>query len=446
MRQNWNHLKKRKLWILAFVFSFVATSLFAQDRGYDPYAPVYPKELKAKRFFKDPLSTLIALPFEIVKWPVDQALLYIEKHKLDKKAIWIYEDVLRDNGIKPYFKPIGLTRRSYGSKFDFISMSQQRHNLPDVLADAWIHYGDDIHFTVGSQLGLERIAGTGLHTSGYFQYDRRWQEHFYGIGPDTSAGDGANYGTEKTKIGGTLGYEFMPQLDFTTGFFYNNMNIFKGEDTGRHQIKNIVEGQFIPGLRGDEYVTLQAELTRDTRDFKERPTKGSYQTVHFSFNEGVDDSPISYFKYKVDMAKYFSLGSPKRVLAIRAYGEHHDEINGREIPFYNMARLGGYGTYPRPSQTLRAFDFNRFFDESSLLFNIEYRYAIWEYRDFKLDTVFFLDEGQVFGEFSKMKLEDFRESYGIEFRLTLANYNLINFSIAHGDEGTNFYVRSKTSF
>lgn len=111
-----------------------------------------------------------------------------------------------------------------------------------------------------------------------------------------------------------------------------------------------------------------------------------------------------------------------------------------------MAKLGGTGAYPRLSEPLRSYDFNRFFDESLLLGNLEYRYTIWEYRDFKTDAVFFLDEGQVFKDIGSFQFKDFRESYGFGFRTSLANVMFFSIEMAHGDEGTRIYAQTRTPF
>jgi hemolysin activation/secretion protein len=111
-----------------------------------------------------------------------------------------------------------------------------------------------------------------------------------------------------------------------------------------------------------------------------------------------------------------------------------------------MARLGGFSSFPQTSQPLRGYDYNRFTDNSAVLLNLEYRYNIWQFREFKLDTVVFADEGQVFNRISQFQFKNFRESYGLGFRLNLANIPLLSVEIAHGDEGTNFYVKSKAPF
>jgi hypothetical protein len=77
---------------------------------------------------------------------------------------------------------------------------------------------------------------------------------------------------------------------------------------------------------------------------------------------------------------------------------------------------------------------------------VEYRYAIWEYKEVQLDAVPFFDLGQTFNEWSRFQMKDFKESYGLEFRIYVARNSLVNISVAHGDEGTNFFIRTKKSF
>jgi hypothetical protein len=153
-----------------------------------------------------------------------------------------------------------------------------------------------------------------------------------------------------------------------------------------------------------------------------------------------------YFKYQLDMAKYLRLWSSRRVLVARLFAEHNDEVDHGNIPFYNMAKLGGAGTNVRDSETMRGYVYNRFFGESSLLLNMEYRYTVMEYKEFKLKTVFFNDLGQVFNEIHEFKFDDFRESYGVGFYLSYAKNTVLNLSVAHSNDGTEFYVKNKLAF
>jgi hypothetical protein len=69
-----------------------------------------------------------------------------------------------------------------------------------------------------------------------------------------------------------------------------------------------------------------------------------------------------------------------------------------------------------------------------------------QYKDFKLNTAVFLDEGQIFSDFGKICLKYFRESYGVGFYLSYAKNTLLTFSVAHGNEGPQFYLDNKLAF
>ena len=69
-----------------------------------------------------------------------------------------------------------------------------------------------------------------------------------------------------------------------------------------------------------------------------------------------------------------------------------------------------------------------------------------EYKEFKLKTALFNDLGQTFGEIHEFQIKDFRESYGAGFYLSYARNTVVNFSVAHSNEGTQFYIKNKLAF
>lgn len=419
-------------------------SAFAQDGSYDQYTAL-PRYSASGDSWKNYLNHIFVYPFELVRWPLNQSLVTTEKYRLDKKTKWIYEQVV-DQGITPRASVLSIGSFGAGFDVDWIRLARQKENLPDFQTKSWLHWHNDVTFEVGSKIGMERIAETGAKAGGLFKYEKRPEDHFYGIGPDTSKGDGTSYKNETTTLEALAGYSLTPDMSVDFKFAWQNINITEGEDDGRGQIDPIFFPQTIPGLDGDDLVTLGTEWDHDTRNLKTNSTKGGEERLAFSYNEGVGNSDARYFKYVAELSRYISLWSKRRVLAFHVYGEHNNETNNHEVPFHQMARLGGYGSYPRISKTLRSYDNNRFFDENMTLLNMEYRYTVWEYREFKLDAVFFFDEGQVFGEFGEFQFQDFRESYGIGGRLSLANHILLSIELAHGDEGTEFHVKSATPF
>lgn len=421
--------------------------LGAQELAYDRYAPVYARELAAPSGWGQGLKHFLVYPFELIRWPVSQGLFYTEKYYLDKKVRWVY-DTLQNHGVTPSLSVQGLTSFGGGATVDFMRLSRTKEHFPDSVTLGWIDFIGNEQFQAGAKAGLGRIAGTGFRGHGLVEYDKRRRENFYGIGPDSSAGDGAVFSMETTTLKTTLGYGSEPIYGADLVLAYRNINISGGRDGGKAQRGYLPTFGFdtTPGIRGDEILTVGSELVHDTRNQKENSSSGGRRRFSLTFNEGIDDSRACYMKYELEASQYFRLGSERRVFAARAYLETNDELGSGYVPFHQMAKLGGFGVDRRLSHTLRGFDFNRFFDDSAVLLNLEYRYTIWEYRDFKVDTVFFWDEGEVFGDFGNFRLKDLRESYGLGFRVSLANVVFFAFEIAHGDEGTNYYVKSHAPF
>lgn len=441
-KQTHNWPKAKGFFLLFFL---IAVPLVAADLSYDRYAPVYERNEGAS-VTRRSLLHFLAYPFEVIRWPVDRMLYFTEEYSLDKKTQWAYETI-QNHGYSLSANIVGLENYGAGVDVDVLRVLNLKETLPDAKLKTWVDFVDDVRFAVGSEVGVERIAGTGFRTSTYFQYENRPNEHFFGIGNQSSPGDGSVFSKETTTFEGKLGYSPYPTFSLDGLIGYRNINISSGRDGGRGQRGlHPTFTSAVPGFFGDSIFNLGLELVHDTRNQKENSTKGGRRGIGFSYNEGLNSSRARYFSFETDIKQYFRLGSDRRVLALRFHGEHNDEIGDGHVPFHQMAILGGYGVNKHMSETLRAFEYNRFFDESAVLFNVEYRYTIWEYREFKVDTVVFLDEGQVFKEFSDFQMKDFRESYGMGFRLSLANIVLLSIEGAHGDEDTKFYFKSYAPF
>ena len=429
---------------LGVLLTAVSSSITAQNSDEQHYEPVY-REQPSYSTAKNVPKHFLVYPFEIVRWPIDQGLYIVEKYRIDKKVRWIYDEIL-EHGIAPYGNVIGIGNMGGGLSIDWITLTKERSDFPHVVVKNWVEWSNHVNFETGAKVGLERIADTGFRTLGTVKYENRPEEHFYGIGHHSSAGDGTSYRMEATHLEYKFGYSPSPVLATDAKFEYQNVNITNGEDGGRGIIDTTFTPGSIPGLAGDEIITIGGEMKHDTRNRGANSFKGGAERIGFSFNDGVAGSNARYFKYEIELARFLRLWSDRRVLALHFYGEENSDIGNGYVPFHQMAKLGEYGLPPRLSHTLRGFDFNRFFDKSAALFNAEYRYNIWEHKDFKLDTVVFIDEGQVLRKVSRFKFKDFRESYGGGFRLSVANNVIMSVEIAHGDEGTNFYVKSGSPF
>ncbi len=426
-------------------FTLCVPGAFAKEVSYDRYAAVYSKTPAAPSTLREVSTGLLTYPLEPLRYLASKSLLAIEKHHLDDKTLWAL-DTLHDHGISPKTGTVSLTQGIMGVDVDFIKLARLKPVLPDVVLQGNVANVRDLLFKTGARVGADRIAGTGLYFYGDAGYEYRPQEFFYGIGPHASRGDGGIYSYEETAVGPMLGYQWADDLKMDYKLQYRNINVGEGHRSGRLQARDLGPAGSLLGGFGDKLLSQEARVAYDTRNHQEHSDRGGLHTLAVSYHEGLEESKARFLHYEAELSRYQSLGSPRRVLAAHFYGEQNERVNGGYVPFHQMAKLGGYGTTYYQSHTLRAYGPNRFFDTSSMLFNLEYRYNIWQYREIRLDTVAFFEEGQVFSEFSRFKLRDFRESYGGGVRVSIAHLPIMSIESAHGDEGTHFYVKSEMPF
>lgn len=428
----------------AFLWALLNPPVWAEEIPYDRYAPASAESAAVPAG----VSHFLVYPFEIPRRPVDQTLVFVEKHHIDDKLDWIYEQ-MTSHGFTPRLRSV-FGGDSFGGGFDveFLKLSGLKENFPDLSLEGSTLWTFDGITDYRMKVIQENIAGTTLSAESLLSYEKREEEHFYGIGPDTSLGDGSNYRMERTTLEGALGQQITESWKIREKVSYQHVNITNSKVGGRGVIDEIFVAtgrQRVPGLAGDEILSAGVEVVHDHRDPPDLPTRGGYEKAGVTYHKGLESS-AGYLKYRAEAAHYFPVFSNRQVLAVRLVGEHNDEVGDRDVPFFNLARLGGHGTYPRFGDAQRGFRRDRFYDESLLLLNLEYRWTVYQYRDWKMDAVLFWDEGQVFGEWSRFQFQDFRGSLGGGLRLGLLDDLVLSVEIGKSSEGTEFYVKTKTPF
>lgn len=133
----------------------------------------------------------------------------------------------------------------------------------------------------------------------------------------------------------------------------------------------------------------------------------TYTGRRFLFNGGyhhsIDDNRYAFFKYRFEWQEFIALPflPNTRRLAFKSRLERVEPIADKTIPFFELPSIGD-------SRGLRGLRGDRYRDDKSLLFTVEYRYPMWDF----VDVVLFLDEGQVFKNFNDVHLKDFHAGYG----------------------------------
>lgn len=423
-------LKRSLLGALLF---FSAAAAFAQVTGYNPYEAVFPDSVPSQSLKKKALTNFLLLPLELVRYPVTKVLMFVDNNRLPDKGMWFYKKAV-ENGLTPYLDGIDL---------DLMRMARLKKRVPGVVAQGWMRYWSGHYFVAGGKAGVTSLGNVPLRSFVLINYQDRPEEYFYGLGPDSSRADSTPYKYTSNYIEGSMGYGASPvtSLDLFAG--YDKVDIGIGGNEGKGRIEPIFSDRYaVPGRNGDDIVSAGTRFARNTHI----KNHGSITKAEWGFYSGVEDSRSRFIKLRGEWTHFLPLGSERRVLVSRLHGEHNTEIRGYEVPFYQMARLGGFGMENENSETLRSYDRGRFHGNTAALLNLEYRYTVYEYRDWKLDTVVFFDQGQVFNRLRKFQFSDFKESYGGGFNLGALDNVVLSLQIAHGNEGTNFYVKSRAPF
>ena len=199
----------KKIIVSLFVLMAAFLPATVQAGNYDKYARIYP-EIKERSAVSQASLEFLTYPFELLRWPIDKALVAIEKHHIDTKVRWAI-DTLKDHGIHPranVFNPSGGT---FGTKLDFLQAANLKTKFPDVTAKTWVYWANSLYFRTGAELGWQDLTGSGLGFAGLIEYDMRPREHFYGIGPDSTRGDGSSYRMETTHVGTRATYDPNPE-------------------------------------------------------------------------------------------------------------------------------------------------------------------------------------------------------------------------------------------
>lgn len=261
------------------------------------------------------------------------------------------------------------------------------------------------------------------------KYRWRPEEHFFGLGAGTSHRDEAEYQLEDRSAGFAVGSEFAGggRMDFSVA--YVNANVAGGRDP-----QGLLPG--LPGLaRGSSLLRYGATVLQPWVDHRLDPHRGVRLRARLLWTESLNADPFDFLEYGANAEFYIPLGAP-RTLAIRGIGDFRRPRNGGTVPFYALAFLGG-------RSTLRGFEAYRFADRNAVLFNVEYRYRIWQRADF----VLFTDHGQVAPRVGAFAMGKFAHAGGFGIRFKDAQGGVAaRFDLGFSREGTRFSINFAPEF
>jgi outer membrane protein assembly factor BamA len=277
---------------------------------------------------------------------------------------------------------------------------------------------------------------TALGFDHYFDRDRqqlegvvayqKFPDDFYGIGNDTPADDPDDYTDEAAAI--NLDYVRVIRGDWRAGggFLFGTSSI-TGVDPG-----DLLDGDIVPGSGGGQVLGAGILARYDSRDKVGYPVSGAFHQLAWRVHGEVLGADFAFNQTTADLRQYLPLGG-KRVVAIRALGM----ANGGTVPFQMLPALGG-------DQLMRGYYAGRFRERQLLASQVEYRSYVWK----RLGFAAFGAVGQVAHDWSDMRLDDFRFSYGLGLRFLLISQEGMNLraDFGFGEDQSAFYIGFSEAF
>jgi hypothetical protein len=405
---------------------------YSDTASEEPSSPDGPSPLET-------LSRIPAIPVEMLRTVIKKPLIFLEKYHFRQKGEHIIA-FLHRNGIYPAFRGTGGGGAGLGAGVTVNAAELLK--LPEPLAElgiyGWTSASVNRYQYHGGGFNAEDLLWPGMYVSGEIAYRDYTEEDFFGLGPDTSLGNGVTYRQLETDYAIRVGNHFTPALRAEAEISYRDIRIINGRDDGKSQLKDIYASRPLNGLDGADFITGTVKLVHDTRDNRKNPRSGGYETLSFSYNNAAG-APFEYFRYKTDIARFIPVFGEKAVLALRAAGEYHDSVGPVAAPFFTVSRLGGYETLP-------GYQYNRFYDDGAVFFNTEYRYNVWRWKKWDMDAVLGFASGQVFHRVNKIQMRDFRNSYSLGLRSIYKDNVMACGQVSLSDEGPELYLKFKAPF
>lgn len=249
------------------------------------------------------------------------------------------------------------------------------------------------------------LFSENTHANVWFDYVRRTEDRFFGIGPRIPNTTMTNYDIERRSYNASLHHNFGSEVLVGGYVSVANSSTYRGQREQDIPIDLLFSGDpnvvpitaWAPGLMQNTKILRYGGFAEcDLRDNSIGLTKGAYLYGRIGSADGLENdgrfSDYSWLETEMDARLYIPLGSDKTSLALRGFANLKDPRGDSQIPFYDLSYLGG-------RNHVRGFKTHRFRGDNAALASVELRQTIWtQEEDRGFDVFAFGDAGQVWGD------------------------------------------------
>lgn len=348
----------------------------------------------------------VALPFRIAVFPVnlvgDGIAFVLDEFTVPRPpglVVRTYRDVVRWGLVPGVTTAVG-SRSSPGVDVRFVRY-----------APFFVEAGYSLRRSAVSRAGVE-VHGVRSRMGLTAAYTRDAAPKFWGVGPETPAGEESVYSRERILVSVDGRYRASTALVVEGRAGYEANEVGRGVDDGLPDAEDTFgEGAFF-GLDAPTrfwWATAGAtlDLTR-TRGFQRTGLLVRAGATRFV---GAGSTGAGFHRFEGEARAYLS-PNPRQQLALRGLVEANRGDSGAGVPFFHLAALGD-------DRGARAFPENRFRDRDMAAVTAEWRYEIWrELQDrLRVESFLFVDHGAAVPSLTDAAGRDFHTSYGFGWRI-----------------------------
>lgn len=346
----------------------------------------------------------------------------------------LFEGERGDFGVFPLFELGGETGYSYGLLLFHRNLFHPEHNLRIEALFGSSRYNDfDFGYTINgfiSENGTLKMDATYANTP----------ERSLFLGNNTTLSDRSYFDREDLEAGFEFDYKLTDRLQFQLYGTYDRKRITESEEEEElyEEDEDDIFQPFPRELFGTtSLVTTGGRFVWNGARGRPRVNRGTRVITDLKFGKSLTNDDSHFLKYLVEINQFlpvFFLPDSRR-FGIKGKLQKAEPLGEKNIPFFELPSLGN-------ADDLRGFGTDRFRDAGSLLFTAEYRYPMWSFAD----VVFFIDEGQVFNDYSEIGIKDFHTSYGFGFHLISSKGFAVRSEFAFSRETSRFILVISPNF
>jgi len=248
------------------------------------------------------------------------------------------------------------------------------------------------------------------------------QEHFYGVGPDTTEDTRTSYDLHGADLRVRGEVKLLPWLKTGIIAGYLTPRIGPGRAPDFPSTDELFTDLTVPGLAEQpNFVHVEAFVDVDYRDSGNPTEGGFYQASYGAWNDHSLDR-YDFQRFDGSLAQYLPLTADhKHVVSGRLDISFVNNAPGNRVPFYALPYIGG-------RDTVRSFREFRFRDENAMSFGAEYRWIPLQW----MSAVVFTDFGKVGRNWQDMNLSALKKGYGFGLRAHTSKQTLAKLDFGFG--------------